>query len=113
MLCPIVHDNDMLCHGVAGDHDYVVPYTGSRAWVYDMGLRQATPWHSWSISGDDEVTKICCRHTNAPSFARTNSERCKSGMLHCKLCAKTTTCLQGYTICACNFFSVRAGNAAA
>lgn len=39
----------------AGDHDYVVPYTGTRAWVYGMDLQEAKPWHSWSLPGDDQV----------------------------------------------------------
>lgn len=42
-------------HVAEGDHDYVVPYQGTRAWVYDLGLKQAKTWHSWSLPGDDQV----------------------------------------------------------
>jgi hypothetical protein len=41
--------------GDAGDADYVVPFTGSRAWVYDMGMSQSKPWHTWTLQGDDQV----------------------------------------------------------
>jgi hypothetical protein len=42
----------------AGDHDYVVPYTGTRAWVYDMKLQQSKPWRPWSLPGDDQVSLL-------------------------------------------------------
>lgn len=42
----------------AGDADYVVPYTGTRAWVYDLNLKQSKPWHSWHIPGDDQVSCV-------------------------------------------------------
>jgi len=46
----------MCCRvATAGDHDYVVPNTGTRAWVYGMNLQEAKPWHSWSLPGDDLV----------------------------------------------------------
>jgi serine carboxypeptidase-like clade 1 len=32
----------------SGDHDYVVPFTGTRAWVYGLGLPVSAPWHAWS-----------------------------------------------------------------
>lgn len=36
----------------------MVPYTGTRAWVYDLGLKQSRPWHSWSLQGSDQVRTL-------------------------------------------------------
>lgn len=49
----------------AGDADYVVPFTGSRAWVHDMGMKPSKPWHTWTLQGDDQacadpVHTVCC-----------------------------------------------------
>ena len=37
----------------SGDHDYVVPYTGTRAWVYSVGLRSDSSYRPWFM--DDQV----------------------------------------------------------
>jgi hypothetical protein len=39
----------------SGTADYVVPFTGSRAWVYGLGLPTAKPWRAWSIPGSKQV----------------------------------------------------------
>ncbi len=31
----------------SGDHDFVVPFTGTRAWVYGMNLTVDQPYSPW------------------------------------------------------------------
>ncbi|WIA44590.1 hypothetical protein OEZ86_007312 [Tetradesmus obliquus] len=40
----------------SGTADYVVPFTGSRAWVYGLGLKEAKPWGAWSMPGSQQVS---------------------------------------------------------
>lgn len=35
----------------SGDHDMVIPHTGSRAWVWALGLKQDGPLLPWSMDG--------------------------------------------------------------
>lgn len=32
---------------LSGDHDYVIPFTGTRDWVYSLGFKVDQPWHAW------------------------------------------------------------------
>lgn len=46
----------MLCAGLrallySGDHDFVVPFTGTRAWIYSMQLPVERPYAAWTIEG--------------------------------------------------------------
>jgi pimeloyl-ACP methyl ester carboxylesterase len=39
---------------LSGDHDYVVPFTGTRDWVYNSGLglreRPGAGWRAWRVA---------------------------------------------------------------
>jgi hypothetical protein len=43
----------------SGTADYIVPFTGSRTWVYGLGLKASKPWHSWSMPGSKQVRDVC------------------------------------------------------
>jgi hypothetical protein len=42
----------------SGTADYIVPFTGSRAWVYGLGMKASKPWHSWSMPGSKQVCSV-------------------------------------------------------
>lgn len=35
----------------SGDHDYVVPFTGTRAWLHSLGRAHRHRWQAWTMDG--------------------------------------------------------------
>jgi serine carboxypeptidase-like clade 1 len=35
----------------SGDHDYVVPFTGTRAWLHSLGRAHMHKWQAWTMDG--------------------------------------------------------------
>ena len=70
----------------AGDADYVVPFTGSRAWVHDMGMKPSKPWHTWTLQGDDQVCAdpvhtVCCDSCQLqPPYCQVTSPEAGAGV---------------------------------
>jgi serine carboxypeptidase-like clade 1 len=55
----------------SGDHDYVVPYTGTRDWVWSMDLRVARGWEwgAWYLEGRGQVGGYAVRFEEGLTFA--------------------------------------------
>eukprot|EP00879_Flechtneria_rotunda_P016121 GHRR01016863.1.p1 GENE.GHRR01016863.1~~GHRR01016863.1.p1 ORF type:complete len:501 (+),score=113.92 GHRR01016863.1:376-1878(+) len=54
---------------LSGDHDFVVPFTGTRAWVYSLGLEQRKGWHSWNVPGSKQVAGYAVEFEGGLTFA--------------------------------------------
>jgi len=51
----------------SGDHDFVVPFTSTRDWVYRLGLRQEQPYKPWTVDG--QVAGFTARFSPGLVFA--------------------------------------------
>lgn len=52
---------------LSGDADYVVPFTGSRAWVYSLRRRVVKPWRPWQLARGDGQVRVRRRSRRACS----------------------------------------------
>jgi carboxypeptidase C (cathepsin A) len=52
----------------SGDHDFVVPFTGTRSWVYSLGLNTLTPYAAW-YTPDGQVAGFSTTFAQGLTFA--------------------------------------------
>lgn len=50
----------------SGDHDFVVPFTSTRAWVYSMDLEVEKPYAAWIIDQQVCVSASVCEGRGRP-----------------------------------------------
>eukprot|EP00878_Enallax_costatus_P028116 GHUV01030330.1.p1 GENE.GHUV01030330.1~~GHUV01030330.1.p1 ORF type:complete len:292 (+),score=52.53 GHUV01030330.1:86-961(+) len=65
---------DLIASGIralvlSGDHDYVVPFTSSREWVYDLNYEERKPWHAWRVPGLEQVAGYAVEFEDGLTFA--------------------------------------------
>ncbi|GAX75400.1 hypothetical protein CEUSTIGMA_g2844.t1 [Chlamydomonas eustigma] len=51
----------------SGDHDFIIPFTATRTWVYGMGLHELSPYSAWKV--DDQVAGFTVSFTSGLTFA--------------------------------------------
>lgn len=44
----------------SGDHDYVVPFTGTRAWLHSLGRPHRHKWQAWTMDGQVRGCQVLC-----------------------------------------------------
>ena len=51
----------------SGDHDLIIPFTGTRRWVYGLGLTEASKYAAWMMGG--QVVGFRASFTQGLTFA--------------------------------------------